>query len=58
MRGYPQFSFWISIKLVNIYFSRIFINREKNTFELVGTFLNKEQTDKPTEFLVLCVDKV
>ena len=39
MRGYPQFSFSISIKLVKIYISRIIINRGKNTFELVGTAL-------------------
>ena len=39
MRGYPQFSFWISIKLVTIYIFRIIINRGKNTFELVGTVL-------------------
>ena len=39
MRGYPQFSFWISIALVKIYFSCIIINRVKNTFELVGTVL-------------------
>ena len=40
MRGYPQFSFWISITLVQICFSRIFSKRRKNTFELVGTVLN------------------
>ena len=39
MRGYPQFSFWISIALVKIYISCIIINRGKNTFELVGTVL-------------------
>ena len=39
MRGYPQFSFWISITLVKIYSSCIIINRGKNTFELVGTVL-------------------
>ena len=37
MRGYPQFSFLISITLVKIYISRMIINRGKNTFELVGT---------------------
>ena len=31
-----QFSFSISITLVEIYISRIIINRGKNTFELVG----------------------
>ena len=40
MRGYPQFSFWISITLVKICFSRIFSKPRKNTFELVGTALN------------------
>ena len=40
MRGYPQFSFWISIALVKIYISGIIINRGKDTFELVGTVLN------------------
>ena len=39
MRGYPQFSFSISITLVKIYISCIIINRDKNTFELVGTVL-------------------
>ena len=41
MRGYPQLSFWISMTLVKIYISCIIINRGKNTFELVGTVLNK-----------------
>ena len=40
MRGYPQFSFWISITLVKIYISCVIINRGKNTIELVGTVLN------------------
>ena len=40
MRGYPQFSFWISITLVKIYFSCIIEKRGKDTFELVGTVLN------------------
>ena len=39
MRAYPQFSFWISISLVKICFSRIFSKSRKNTFELVGTVL-------------------
>ena len=39
MRGYAQFSFWISMTLVKIYISFIIINRRKNTFELVGTVL-------------------
>ena len=39
----PQFSFWISIALVKIYIS--FINRGKNTFELVGTVLNRMPRD-------------
>ena len=43
MHGYPQFSFWISITLVQICFSRIFRKPRKNTctFELVGTILNQ-----------------
>ena len=41
MHGYPQFSFWISITLVQICFSRIFHKPHKNTFELVGTVLNQ-----------------
>ena len=41
MLDYPQFSFWISITLVKICFSRIFSKPSKNTFELVGTVLNK-----------------
>ena len=40
MHGYPQFSFWISITLVKICFSRVFSKAGKNTFELVGTVLN------------------
>ena len=40
MRGYPQFSFWISITLVKICFSHVFSEPHKNTFELVGTVLN------------------
>ena len=39
MRGYPQFSFWISITLVKIYIPCVIINRGKNTIELVGTVL-------------------
>ena len=39
MRGYPQFSFWISIALFKIYIFCIIINRGENTFELVGTVL-------------------
>ena len=39
VRGYPQFSFWISRTLVKICFSRIFSKPHKNTFELVGTVL-------------------
>ena len=37
MRGYLQFSFWIS--LVKIWISRIFSKPRKPTFELVGTVL-------------------
>ena len=36
MHGYPQFSFWISITLVKIYFSPTFSKPHKNTFELGG----------------------
>ena len=43
MRGYPQFSFSISITLGKIYVSRIIINRAKNIFELVGAVLNCQQ---------------
>ena len=43
MRGYPHSSFWISITLVKIYIFCIIINRGKNTFELVGTVLNKSK---------------
>ena len=39
MRGYPQFSFWISITLVMTGFSRIFNKPRKNTCKLVGTVL-------------------
>ena len=37
MRGYPQFSFWMSKSLVKMCFSHIFSKPHKNTFELVGT---------------------
>ena len=49
MRGYPQFSFWISITLVNICISRIFSKPRKNTFELVGTVLNSNRYRPRTE---------
>ena len=39
MRGYSQFSCWISIALVKMYISCIIINRGKNTIELVGSVL-------------------
>ena len=39
MRGYPQFSFWNLIALVEICFSRISIQLRNNTFELVGIVL-------------------
>ena len=64
MRGYPQYSFWISITLVKIYISCININQGKNTFELVGTVLNtvsrcvvsgcNNTKDKENEFLLGC----
>ena len=40
MRGYPQFSFRISITLVKIYIPCVIINRGENTIELVGTVIN------------------
>ena len=46
MRGYPQFSFWISITLVKIYIPCVVINRGKNTIELVGTVLKLPLCDK------------
>ena len=39
MRGYPRFSFWIPIGLAEMCFSRIVINRNKNTSVLEGTVL-------------------
>ena len=39
MRGYPQFSFWISIGLVKIYISCIITHRGKKHLLLVGTVL-------------------
>ena len=45
MRGYPQFSFWISMTLVKIYISCIIINRGKNTFELEGAILKRTRPD-------------
>ena len=47
IRGYPQFSFSISITLVTIYISRIIVKWDKNTFELVGTVFK-------TLYLVTC----
>ena len=37
--NYPQFSFWISITLAKICFSRIVSKARKNTFDFVGTVL-------------------
>ena len=51
MRGYPQFSFWISITLVKIYIPCVIINRGKNTIELVGTVLNSV-TKRPEKFRI------
>ena len=39
MRGYPQFSFRISVGLVKIYISSIITHREKKYLQLVGTVL-------------------
>ena len=39
MRGYPQFSFWISIAADMIYLSHIVIMWGKKYFPLVGTVL-------------------
>ena len=52
MRGYPEFSFWISITLIKIYISCIIINRGKNTFELVGTVLNESARTERLDFEV------
>ena len=46
MVGYPQFAFWISITLLKIYFSCIFISWEKNNFDLVGTVLKVCDSEK------------
>ena len=43
MRGYPQFSLWISIALVKIYIPCVIINQGKNTINLVGTVLKLKQ---------------
>ena len=40
MRGYPHFSFQISIELVKIYVSCIITHRGKKYLLLVGTVLN------------------
>ena len=41
MRGYPQFSFWISVSLAKICFPRFVINKtHKNTSLIVGVVLN------------------
>ena len=48
MRGYLQFSFWISITHVRIYISCIVINRGKNIFELEGTVLKLLNPKKTT----------
>ena len=52
MRGYPQFSFWISITLVKICFSRIFRKPRKNTFELVGTVIKFDVWINPVKFTI------
>ena len=49
MRGYPQFSFWISITLVKIYIPCVIINRGKNTIELVGTVLRRIDKEQSLE---------
>ena len=43
MRGYPSFSFWISITLVKICFSRIYSKRRKNIFDLGTTLRTLER---------------
>ena len=43
MLGYPHFSFWISITLVKICFSRIVSKPRKNTLELIGTVLKENE---------------
>ena len=52
MRGYPQFSFWISTTLIKIYISYIIINRGKNIFELVGTVLKYTYYENTTKVLL------
>ena len=49
MRGYPQFSLWISIALAKIYISCIIITEGKNTFELVGTALKEKEKTAPQQ---------
>ena len=39
MFGYPQFSFWISMTLVEIYISCIIRSKGNNIFEFVGKVL-------------------
>ena len=49
MRGYPQFSLWISIALAKIYISCIIITEGKNTFEWVGTALKEKEKTAPQQ---------
>ena len=51
MRDYPQFSFWISITVVKICFSRS--KPGKNTFELVGTVFNRGSTVAEVLFMLI-----
>ena len=53
-RGYPRFSFWISVTLVKIWFSSILSKLRKNIFELVGTVLNREPTQGRRRLLQYC----
>ena len=57
MRGYPEFSFWISITLVKAY-SRIFSKSRKNTFELVGTVLKFRQESMEVREVILHIGPV
>ena len=48
MRGYPQFSFWISITFVRFDFPHIHKPR-KNNFELIGTVLKQLRQNLKTK---------
>ena len=58
MRGYPQFSFWISIEVVKIYISCIITHRGKKYLLLVGTVLKKKTIASACNILLSCVPKL